>query len=64
MRGCLLLVLFLIAGLASAAVPPRQMALTIDDLPSQEMALSTDADLAARNARIIAALKGTNAIGF
>lgn len=64
MRVFLPLVLLLITGLASAVVPPRQMALTVDDLPSQEMALSTDADLAARNARIIAALQGTNAVGF
>ena len=50
--------------LARAEVPPRQMALTIDDLPAQEAARSSEADLAARNARIVAALKGTHALGF
>jgi len=49
---------------ASAATIRRQAAITIDDLPSSEIALSSEADLAARNARIIAALRGTNAIGF
>lgn len=56
--------LLLAATMASASVPPRQMALTIDDLPSQEVNRAGDAELAARNDRIIAALKGTNAIGF
>jgi peptidoglycan/xylan/chitin deacetylase (PgdA/CDA1 family) len=53
-------------GLATAAwaAPPRQIAITIDDLPSQEVARSSERDLAARNARIVAALRGTNATGF
>lgn len=59
-----LAVLFVASSVAQADVPPRQMALTIDDLPSQEVRRSGEADLAARNARIVAALKGTQAIGF
>ena len=55
----------LVATMAvQAHVPPRLMALTIDDLPSQEVTRASEADLAARNARIISALKGTNAVGF
>jgi peptidoglycan/xylan/chitin deacetylase (PgdA/CDA1 family) len=57
-------VVLLMAANAGAEVPRRQMALTIDDLPSQEVNRASEADLAARNARIVAALKGTNAIGF
>lgn len=53
---------FLLA--VAQAASPRQVAITIDDLPSSEVSLSSEADLAARNARIIAALRGTNAIGF
>lgn len=49
---------------AWADVPPRRMALTIDDLPSQEIARTSESDLAARNARIVAALEGTQAVGF
>lgn len=43
---------------------PRQVAITIDDLPSQEFSLASEAEVAARNARIVAALKGTRAVGF
>lgn len=57
-------VLLATAALVRAEVPPRQMALTIDDLPSQEVARADEATLAARNARIVAALKGTHAVGF
>lgn len=53
---------FLLA--VAQAASPRQVAITIDDLPSSEVSLSSEADLAARNARIVAALRGTNAIGF
>ncbi len=42
----------------------RQVVLTIDDLPSQEVALSTEAELTMRNNRIVRALKNTRAIGF
>jgi peptidoglycan/xylan/chitin deacetylase (PgdA/CDA1 family) len=60
--------MFVMVVLATAPVaaeaPRRQMALTIDDLPSQEVARASETDLAARNARIVAALQGTNAIGF
>lgn len=56
--------LWLAMSPAWAEVPRRQMALTIDDLPSQEVNRASEANLAARNARIVAALKGTNAIGF
>ena len=56
--------LLLAAAVARAEVPRRQMALTIDDLPSQEFARASEADLAARNARIVSALKGTHAVGF
>lgn len=54
----------LMAANAGAEVPRRQMVLTIDDLPSQEVTRASEADLAARNARIVAALKGRNAVGF
>ena len=54
----------LMAANAEAEVPRRQMVLTIDDLPSQEVTRASEADLAARNARIVAALKGRNAVGF
>lgn len=57
-------VLLATATLVRAEVPPRQMALTIDDLPSQEVARADESALAARNARIVAALKGTHAVGF
>lgn len=54
----------LAAATAAADVPRRQMALTIDDLPSQEVVRASESDLAARNARIVAALRGTKATGF
>lgn len=64
MRWAAAVGLWMAAFVAQAGVPPRQMVLTIDDLPSQEVALSDDGALAARNARIVASLRGTHAIGF
>lgn len=57
---CLMLALAMVVSAAT----PRQVAITVDDLPSPEIDLSTAADLQARNARIVAALRGTQAIGF
>jgi peptidoglycan/xylan/chitin deacetylase (PgdA/CDA1 family) len=64
MRAMTMALGVLVAGLALAGPPPRQVAITVDDLPSPEIALSSEADLAARNARIVAALTGTRATGF
>jgi len=47
-----------------SAAPPRQVAITVDDLPSPEINLSSAADMHARNVRVVAALRGTHAIGF
>ena len=60
--SALLCALFSVA--ASAGPPPRRVAITVDDLPSPEIAQSSADALAARNARIVAALRGTHAIGF
>ena len=59
--GCLLAAL---ASLVHAETLTRRVALTIDDLPSPEISRSSPAELQARNARIVAALRGTRAIGF
>ncbi len=56
--------LLIAAAQTLADVPRRQMALTIDDLPSQEIAQASESELAKRNGRIVAALRGTNAVGF
>ncbi len=56
--------LMLAFAVVVSAAAPRQVAITVDDLPSPEIDLSTAADLQTRNARIVAALRGTQAIGF
>lgn len=60
----LLVLLWLGFALPLVAAPPRQVSITVDDLPSQEVRRSSETDLEARNQRIVAALAGTAATGF
>lgn len=46
---------------AQQATPDRRIAITIDDLPWQRMGVTSDADLAARHAELIAQIKLANA---
>lgn len=49
-----------------APVPPRQVVITVDDLPWVEFGLSTSAEVAARHHKLLKALSGqrSRAIGF
>ena len=62
----LLLLVVLLPTAAFAATPDRRIAITIDDLPWQRIELTPAAELPARHAQLIAALKqaGTPGVGF
>lgn len=49
---------------AFAAPPPREVCITIDDLPWVEFDLSTPAEVATRHRALMRATRGTRAIGF
>jgi peptidoglycan/xylan/chitin deacetylase (PgdA/CDA1 family) len=59
----LALALAWVAGTA-AAVEPRRVSITVDDLPWAELARTGDAAAAARSRRLVASLRDTHAIGF
>jgi peptidoglycan/xylan/chitin deacetylase (PgdA/CDA1 family) len=60
----LVLVVLLLASWRAQAEATRAIAITVDDLPWVEYALSAPADVHARHRRLLAALRGTHAIGF
>ena len=55
--------LALVAG-SAVAIEPRRVAITVDDLPWAELARTGDDVAVERSRRLVAALRGTHAIGF
>lgn len=64
LRALLIGLLWLAITIRAEAEEPRTIALTVDDLPWVEYALSAPADVRARHRRLLAALRGTHATGF